>query len=63
MNVSSENGRPLMGAPSVALFKVTKEAESGSCTVRLANARPWEFDWESDEDSSVEIREIDVNWA
>lgn len=44
----NEDARPpLIGAPSMTLFTVEKLVEgSGSCTVRMANARPFEFDWD-----------------
>jgi hypothetical protein len=56
---------PLMGAPSMTLFTVKKLVRgSGSCTVRIANARPFEFDWDSEfSDSAVQIMELNVNWV
>ena len=48
------------GAPGMLYVTLVSEGQKGSCRVKMAYARPWEFDWKYKVSNNIKLIEFDI---
>ena len=48
------------GAPGILYVTLTGQGRQGSCKVRMAYARPWEFDWKDKVSNNAQLIEFEA---